>query len=364
MPLTRSGKIDRLSLPEPDLSRSRGGSRAGMTADERRLAAIWEEVLGVPDIGADEDFFILGGDSLLAIRIQHRVEADFDVRIPVATFIQAATVAEQAKLVAEAKEGPLLGRRLISLRKEGSRPPLFLVPPAGSTVLVFQRLVQHLDPDQPVYGLQPWGTDGEMRPHYSLRKMAADYIREMRTISPEGPYLIGGMCFGGIVVYEMARQLERMRRPAGLVIILDTIFPPNMPLRERLRGLVRLGKKALAGKSYIPSAILTRLQGQTALGGMEQEEMGDINRVFQANALARYLYPGAPYRGKLHLFYSDAGRGYGWRDRWKAIADEVEMQSMPGAHSVNDSFLREPNVGALAERLEELIRRSVSATQG
>ena len=362
MPLTRSGKIDRQQLPEPDLSRRQnraGGGPEDMTAAERRLVSIWEDILGVGEIGRDEDFFALGGDSLLAIKIQHRVETAFKVRIPVAAFIQASTVAEQAALVAEAGEAPLFGRRLIALNKNGGRPPLFLVPPAGSTVLAFQGLARHLSPDQPVYGLQPWGTDGEVRPHYSLRRMAADYIRDMRSVWPEGPYLLGGMCFGGIVVFEMARQLERRGEAPRLVVVLDTLVPPNMPVRERFMGLGRLVKRAVLGKQYAPANLMRRLQGQTALGEMAAEEMGDIDRVFQANALARFLYGGVRYRGRLDVLFSSARPGFGRREDWMLTAEEVIVHNIPGAHSVNDSILKEPNVRALAGQLEELIERAI-----
>ncbi|HUF37635.1 MAG TPA: AMP-binding protein [Anaerolineales bacterium] len=358
MPLTRSGKIDRGALPEPDLSRRRGpggGSQGEMSATERRLGAIWEAVLGIDGVGRHENFFLLGGDSLLAIRIQHRVETDFKVRIPVAAFIQASTVAEQAALVDAAGDAPLFGRRLIALRKEGRRPPMFLVPPAGSTVLAFRQLAHHLSPDQPVYGLQPWGTDGEMRPHYSLRRMASDYIREMRKLHPEGPYLLGGMCFGGIVVFEMARQLARGGEPPPLVVVLDTLVPPNMRIRERFLGLGRMVKRALLGRPYAPNQVMRRLQGQTALGEMAAEEMGEIDRVFQANAFARFLYGGVHYPGRLDVLFSAARPGYGRRADWRLAAAEVVVHEIPGAHSVNESILREPNVQALAEKVEELI---------
>ena len=326
-----------------------------MSAIERRLASIWEDVLGAREIGRDEDFFILGGDSLLAIRAQHRVEAAFNVRIPVAAFIQAATVAEQARLVGEAADEPLFGRRLIALRKAEKRHPLFLVPPAGATVLAFQGLVKHLSPDQPVYGLQPWGTDGEMRPHYSVRKMAADYIREIRSIRPEGPYLLGGMCFGGIVVFERARQLARRGQQPELVVILDTLIPPNMPLAERFWGLARLIKRIRRGKEKLPVGMVRTIENQTALGLMDREEMGDIERVFQANALARFLYGTFRYTGKLNVMFSGAPPPLGHREHWLRMAREVEVETIPGRHSGENSILKEPNVQVLARQLEELI---------
>ena len=258
-PLTASGKIDRSALPAPSVMDREQGPAAAENPTEARLIEIWEELLGVTGVGRHSDFQALGGESLLAMRIRARIAREFDVQVPAAAFVDAPTIAKQARLVAEARRGLPLDQRLIPIRGTGDRPPIFLVPPAGATVLTFGRLVHHLPTDLPVYGLQPWGIDGEVRPHYSVRAMAADYIREMRRVRPDGPYLIAGMCFGGIVVFEMARQLAQSGAPPALVVVLDTLLPPNMSAGKRMFGLARLVKRYVLRQWSMPDNVIERL---------------------------------------------------------------------------------------------------------
>ena len=208
LPLTPNGKVNRLALPPP-------GDEAPdeLTATVRprnrlelQLAAIWEQVLGVTPIGVRDNFFELGGHSLLALQIFGAIEQTFGQRLPMSLLLQAPTI----ELLAETlslKGCTIPWDSLVAIQPRGTRPPIFVVPGVGGNVLVFARLAKQLGQEQPVYGLQARGLDGEARPFTRVEEMAAHYVQEIRGVRPRGPYFIGGTCTGGVVAYEMAQQL-------------------------------------------------------------------------------------------------------------------------------------------------------------
>ncbi|MBW1713791.1 MAG: amino acid adenylation domain-containing protein, partial [Deltaproteobacteria bacterium] len=205
MPLTPNGKIDYQSLPAPDLSSlSTQPSRAPQGELEIQLAKLWEQVLGVQPIGADDNFFGLGGHSLLAVTLLARMEKIFGRELPLLTLFQAPTVAQMAGILRQ--EGYTVPWRALSaVQPQGARRPLFYV---GTNDLV-HATAPLLGPDQPVYGLnvlslQP--QDGTI-PLLDLTKIAQDFIQEIQTVQPEGPYSLFGYCLGGGLVLEMAQQL-------------------------------------------------------------------------------------------------------------------------------------------------------------
>jgi thioesterase domain-containing protein len=113
----------------------------------------------------------------------------------------------------------------VTIQIGGSKPPLFCVHAIDGNVLVFQNLARHLDPDQPVYGLQAKGLDGKQAPHTRFEDMAADYIKEIRTVQPEGPYLLAGYSSGGVVAFEMAQQLQAQGQQVELLALIDSYCP-------------------------------------------------------------------------------------------------------------------------------------------
>src|SRR5437899_8481416 len=155
-----------------------------------------------------DNFFDLGGHSLLALQIFGAIEQTLGKRLPISLLLQAPTI----ELLAEAlgQEGcTIRWDSLVAIQPRGTRPPIFVVPGVGGNVLVFARLAKQLGQEQPVYGLQARGLDGEARPFTCVEEMAAHYAPEIRGVCPQGPYLIGGTCTGGVIAYEMAQQLVR-----------------------------------------------------------------------------------------------------------------------------------------------------------
>ncbi|MCB0204804.1 MAG: SDR family NAD(P)-dependent oxidoreductase [Anaerolineae bacterium] len=270
---------------------------------------------------------------------------------------------------------------LVPLRAKGSRTPLFLVPPGASTVLSFGSLVQCLDSDQPVYGLEPLGMDGRHPPQWRVEDMASHYINEMRTIQPQGPYLLGGRCFGGLVVFEMAQQLRAQGQQVAMLAILDTLQPPkpgwlrdqspeSQPVSSNIakrtagrwvRNAYLLWKRLTVTDAftlYTLKQVLPEDRFPNVLG----EEARHIRNTARAHYEANELYLPRLYEGRLTLF-SNAGHSGSHQLNWAALtAQAVDIHVVPGNHL---TMFKEPYVRVLAEVLtttmEQALQRAESS---
>jgi acyl carrier protein len=225
LPLTSNGKVDRKALPAPDGEISREQEYvAPRTEIELQLAQIWSSVINITPVGVKDNFFELGGHSLLAVRLMSQIQQQFQSNLPLATLFQSPTI-EQLAVVVGSDSSTKLWSPLVPLQPLGSLPPFFCVAGAGGNVLYFHHLARYLGGDQPFYGLQAQGLDGETKPLQSVEEIACQYIKAIQTVQPVGPYFLGGHSFGGKVAFEMATQLQRQGQPVALVAILDTSAP-------------------------------------------------------------------------------------------------------------------------------------------
>ncbi len=224
-PTTPSGKIDVRALPPPTQEQL-GGShayRAPRTPVELALAKIWCRLLGLDRVGLDDDFFMLGGDSLLAAELFLHIQKDLGQDLPLSTLVQAPKLESlAARLVA--RDVDRAWTSLVPLRSAGRRKPFFCIHGGLGNVLVFTAIAQNLDADRPFYGLQWNGLDGK-RGATSIETMAAAYLREIRSVQPKGPYLLGGFCAGGLIALEIAQMLRVDGEAVDLVVLFDT---PNL----------------------------------------------------------------------------------------------------------------------------------------
>jgi thioesterase domain-containing protein/acyl carrier protein len=224
-PLTANKKIDVRALPQPEMSGHTAGQpyQAPRNAMEVQLTVLWQQVLGVQEIGIHDNFFDLGGHSLKAAQLFFEFETVFGRQLPLATLFHAPTIAELAATLVNAKwVAPW--QSLVAIQPHGKRNPLFMVPGVGGNILVFAKLARLLGNEQPLYGLQARGLDGKETPFTSVSEMAAHYVDEIIRMHPNGPYLIGGVCTGGLIAYEMAHQL-RVQARAVTIFMLDTWHP-------------------------------------------------------------------------------------------------------------------------------------------
>ena len=379
LPLTPNGKLDRAALPTPGEAVPAEHGDEPRTRLEVQLHAIWERVLDRGGIGVHDNFFDLGGHSLLAVRLFAQIERVIGVRLPVSALFLAPDIARLARRIEEAGfVSPWSS--LVAIRPDGARRPLFMVPGIGGNVLCYGDLARALGPDQPFYGLQSRGLDAREAPFERIEPMAAHYVAELRRVQPQGPYRIGGTCFGGVVAYEMAHQLRRAGEDVEMLFMLEA-WPPAKP-----RPLVDALLRRSAALRYVASAVrrnLLRLlhqgpagalrgllQGARTVGEIARQGVyrGDtvtmaIDRVTLANerALARYHPP--RYDGAV-CFVRAAQRplsGPDQRAQWRVLAPrryaETDLPAVDSGH-----LLQAPHAEPLAAWMREQLARLDAAS--
>lgn len=373
LPLTANGKLDRAALPEPTTQVHGTNVVEPRTVLETQLHAIWEKLLGYSGFGMSDNFFDLGGHSLLAIRLFAQIERIFGIRLPVSTLFQAPTLAQLAAMLEQQGLVPRWSS-LVAIQPEGTRPPLFLVPGLGGNVVCYNRLARLLGANQPVYGLQSRGLDGKEPPFERIEPMAAHYIDEIRRVQPQGPYHLGGTCFGGLVAYEMAQQLRAQGEAVPFLMLLES-WPPSRYLflfdkirlySSHIRFLVSATKRNLRELvSLSPGVMLGALRKRLGILGeiIEQRDVyrGDratmyVDAVSTANHRAYIHYKPRPYDGRLLLVIASARefRGPDTRRWWRELAPSGFVQrEIPVTSS--GPLLISPHVEVLAEWMREAL---------
>lgn len=395
LPLTATGKVDRKALPSLEQAWNLEQDYVLLQDElEAELAALWENILGVRPIGRNNDFFTLGGNSLLAARLISQIEGMFGRRLQLADLLEAPSVGKMASLL---KRGQVSSEKksLVPLQPNGSWPPFYIVHGVGGHLLRFHQLAEHMGPDYPLYGLQSSGIEGNPELFDQIEDMAAAYLREVRGFQPEGPYYLGGFSFGGFVAYEMACQLEKEGHRAALLAIFDTKAYQAPKYRQALTGwktsqfkarsLVESSRFLVQSKFHISRTVKGLLQGKnskpttgtgyTGPGNgkpfpahlqhvMEPELLALMNeedrsspyqRVMETNISALMAYVPKIYPGKVTLFKAfEAGKGlyYGWNELAQGGVEEHEIC---GTHL---KMVEEPNVSVLAQKLKTCIERA------
>lgn len=224
-PQTLNGKIDRKALLKllPSDKHTTSGFTAPSSPSEKIIASIWQDCLGLEKIDANSDFFEIGGHSIVGVKVMARLEKETGKRLPLVGLLKHPTI---KKFAAYMDSEFFTWDSLVPLKPTGTKPPLYIVHGANHQVLIFNDLAQYLDDEQPVYGLQSRGLNGIEEAHDSIDAMAADYIAEIVASNPDGPYALAGFSYGGIVAYEMARQLREQGREVTILAQFDTyVFP-------------------------------------------------------------------------------------------------------------------------------------------
>jgi thioesterase domain-containing protein len=366
LPLTANGKIDRQALTALRVPASPTGEGGQAPRDlmELRLAQLWEELLGGGPVGVSDDFFERGGHSLLAVRLVAEIRSRFGRELPLATLFGGATV-ERLAVALRAGGEPPRREALVPIRSSGTRRPLFLVHPVGGNVLCYAGLVRHLNPDQPVWGLQSPGP--EERPR-DLKALAALYVDAMLRVVPEGPHAIGGWSLGAVLAFEMARQLAMNGRPVDRLLLIDppAVAPGRgdepdeetlMALFARdLMGLAALSPEFPVGSGDDPLAGLLAAARKAGIlpAATGQAEIRELFELFRDNFLALRGYTPTSYPGRAVVFRAvgheeerDPIPGWGG-----LLTGGLAVETLPGDHW---SLLHEPQVRFLAERLTKEI---------
>jgi acyl-CoA synthetase (AMP-forming)/AMP-acid ligase II/thioesterase domain-containing protein/acyl carrier protein len=381
IPKGATGKTNRAALSEQLRPAALPPEAAPETPAEpdnltRRLAALWAEMLGAVEVGANDDFFEMGGHSLMAANLFTRIEREFGKKLPLDALFHAPTPASLARLLREPGAVAALSR-IVAMQPKGSLPPFFMVRPLP----IYRPLARRLPQDRPFLGItMPDGEQfiGENR----LIEVAADLVGIMRQRQPVGPYYLGGWCADGVLAYEMARQLETQGERIALLALFDSLNPEHMrafPHRHLIKRLFNL----LVRRSKFQFASFRQLDRQEIAGYIGQRlkaliiimhrrlsagrshsqprAQGFDNEAWRPSGMRIWIsgYRPVALKGQTVLFCSANWRRYTSEDDclgWDAISGiRLAICWIPGDHL---SIFLEPNVRMLAEKLAESLAAS------
>jgi thioesterase domain-containing protein/ketosteroid isomerase-like protein len=337
------------------------------TDAEERIAAVWRSHFALESIGVNDDFFDLGGDSLLAVQVAHGVREALGADVPAHVILENPTIAQ---LASQLNRGPelLISRQLVRLAAgpQGSNAhPIFLVHPIGGHVYFYLPLAAQLSTFAPVYGIQAPGVDGEASPLETIEEMAQCYINAMRTVQPAGPYRLAGSSFGGVVCFEMAQQLAAAGQSVELLAMIDSPSPWSLDgtvlsdaeilaymlargtnPESHLRALERIGGDEMLRYFLTHGGANERLAPNATLDSVRH-----FLHLFRANfeALTRYRpvacsTPGVFFRAIEHFGYDTSA----YAESWRPYFARFDSITVPGNHT---SMNLAPRCNAIASRI-------------
>ena len=353
---------------------------------ERTLTELWQELLGIDEVGVRDSFFDLGGHSLIAVRLFARIRKLFAVDLPISALFTAETVEAGAALIrsmlpmgeasgAQPTALPNVYTYLVPMhaRDERGTTPFFLVAGMFGNVLNLRHLSNQIGTDRPFYGLQARGLFGGDLPHESFEEMATAYLRDVRDVQPHGPYLLGGFSGGGITALEMARQLQAAGESVALLAMLDTPAPSmRQPLTTADKIAIQLQNVGRYKSGYISRWWRSRQDWKRVVAERQQVAAPEAGMQHSADIEAAFLravgrYQVGQYNGAITLYRPphpveyrlpghrgiDVRRDFVQDDNgWRRHCAHVEVVNVPGDH---DSMVLEPHVRVLAEALRNAI---------
>jgi acyl transferase domain-containing protein/thioesterase domain-containing protein/acyl carrier protein len=390
---TSDAKAEAQKFDRPQMD---GDYVAPETEVERTLVGIWEDLLGVQNVGVEDSFFDLGGHSLIAVRLFAKVRKTYSVDFPISILFEAPTIRACASLIKERtgitevasgtqpKQKPQTRRfkHIVAMHdgEGGTKSPFFLVAGMFGNVLNLRHLAQLLGADRPFYGLQAKGLYGDETPHLSIKDAALDYIAEMKQVQPEGPYYVGGFSGGGITAYEIAQQLQAMGDEVALIVLLDTPLPQRRPLGRKDRLLIQFQETRRKGLVYpfvwLRNRVLWEIERRKVTEETRAAHSFHNAEIEQAFLQAVASYQVKPWSGRIALFrpplvgtWTVSGgklvnheRSYLFDDNdWGQHTPQIEVFEVPGDH---DSMVLEPNVRVLASYLRNAITTTEASVGG
>lgn len=381
LPLNANGKVDRRALPEPLGPKGTETYQAPRDPLERQMAAIWEEVLHCGPIGLHDNFFQLGGHSLLAVQLVLRLEKVLGKRLLVSTLFQAPTLEQLAGALRDGEARS--ASAIVEVQGGGAKPPLFLVHGVGGGMFWgYRNLSRYLGGDQPVYVIRSRAMDGREEEYEQIEDMAGQYVAELRAFHPQGPYYLGGYCFGGNVAYEMARQLTAQGESVAFLALMNCAPPNSSYIRvcwtpgfalKFVRNLALLAGNALQWrpeqrrefiywKARLLRQKLRRWFGRRQQGtrGGPLDHLVDLSiyppeqrRLWETHIQALINYHPKPYpggatlfRARAHPFLCSFDPLCGWGNLATA---GVNLKLVKGPH---EGILDEPHVQILAREMK------------
>lgn len=360
-------------------------SSAPRNETEQRIAAVWQRFLGLEQIGIHDDFFDLGGSSFTAGQLLVQLHHTLQVDVSLQSFMNARTIAGMSQLIGnrpatpetvDAEDRSEPPSSLVKIKDGPHRAqPIFLVHAIDGDVLIYRDLVQALDSQRPVYAFQAQGVAGEAEPLPHIEAMATRYIDAMRTLQPEGPYLLGGASFGGIVAFEMAQQLRARGQGLDLLFLIDAPASGHpLPALEDdaailgfiAENLLKLDRDAVSVNDLPERTLEDQIafvlertnNGQEPPARLEAAQLWQWVRVIKAHREAVKAYTPRLYPGRLIFFRAQEPWGkdmaYPPEHFWVDLAGGgIEINPVPGNHMAMN---HQPQVQIIADRLNLSLR--------
>ena len=369
-PLTPNGKVDRKALPAPGVQdfEAAAGYVGPRNETERKLVKLWEEVLGINPISVTANFFELGGRSMLAARLFTKILRTFGRELPLSTLFRSPTL----ELLAKELE-PLDGQAyttLVAIQPQGSNPPFFCVHGGAGSTLFLEQMARYLGPEQPFYGIEPEGMDGRRFERLTVEQMAAHYLAEVRKVQRQGPYYLGGYCFGGLVAFEMARILQQKGEAAEFVAMFSAALRFNHKLLPESSAApakdsfgIRLARAASAPAKtaknlltaiYWKAVPRLRKQSYRVLFALGRRIPPRMRAMYVTETLgeAELKFRPQPYAGTLALFHGGEAKEFGPNLGWDGLAERYEHYVIgDGDLDSRRDIMNEPLVGITARKL-------------
>jgi thioesterase domain-containing protein/acyl carrier protein len=370
MPLTSNGKVDRKTLPAPEIAQDETAFVAPRSATEKAIAAVWSEVLKVDNVGVTDDFFELGGHSLLATQLVSQLRKRNVTDLELRDLFSYPTLGALAAFVDSSKASDL-HPNLVPIRPAGSANPLFLIHAIGGGVQFAFDLAQHLDAGQPVYGLVATGLAAGETPRSSMDDLATAYLEAIRQVQPSGPYFLAGWSLGGMIAYEIAHRLLAAGKAVHFVGMIDTSSPAmrarllaEHPIKaEGCRALLtwiidvnhvadaRLHPAfndlmALAGRGDLEGMLAMCHREALIPNHLDEAQVRRTLALYQASAKAADEYRAPPARAAVTFFAADRAEGddltLGWNE---VLGKHLRVARIGGTHL---SIVRPPYIEKLA----------------
>jgi thioesterase domain-containing protein/acyl carrier protein len=386
-PRTPSGKVDRRALG----AMRREGAPArpappSIDPTERRLIGIWAQILGLLAITATDNFFELGGNSLMAAQMMLLIQRTFGRQLPPSALFRAPTVHQLAEMLRTDQHEDTSVPSLVSIQPEGSLTPFFWIHGDRSNAY----LPEFLGDDRPLYGLMHQGLDGLPVAHTRVETIAAHYVRQMQTVQPAGPYLLGGYSFGGTVAFEIAQQLRAQGHDVPLLAMLDSLYPgddahltaldertsisgasagASISRHSRFDTLAQLGFRERL--TYLRAGATARLTAMIARPGVKRAIVATclrLKRRLPAFVRSFYIlgiyraalasYAPKPYAGRV-VYFKSSSRSHAHQEKWRAVVPGgLEAYEVPGEHT---TIIRHENARPWAERLRKCVAETVAS---
>lgn len=372
-PLTPNHKVDKKLLPPPELEEVSSAKPGFTTKNEELIAEIWKNVLGLTNIGPGDNFFELGGHSLMAVKVMTAIEKNLGKRLPLATLFENSTIEKLARKIGTDAEEKW--HSLVPIKVSGTKNPVFMVHGGGLNVLLYQSISKFMDEDQPVYGLQALGLSKPIATKTSIEEIAAEYVKEIIEVNPDDQFSLVGYSLGGLLAFEMGRQLIEKGKSVQFLGVIDT-YTGNMRSLSKDSGLkskiVRQFKKIpfifksfikypLDTLQYQAEIILFKIQNLFSssiksrnehLTPYEEEIYKNYHIAHENFIIHEADLKVSLFRAEKRLYYLDDPIYLGWDQFAKK---GVDIYVLPGDHA---TFLTAPLNADFSKKLQEVINKS------